>query len=45
MEFNSIEVARRKIIKLIDLFSGCGGLDLEQSTTWKRATLRVSTLR
>lgn len=53
MEFNCIEVVRRKIIKLIDLFSGCegldfdlfsgcGGLDLEQSTTWKRATLRVA---
>lgn len=40
--FNSIAVERRSSIKVIDLFTGCGGLTKEQVSTWKYGTIRVA---
>ena len=40
--FNSIAVERRSSIKVIDLFTGCGGLTMEQESTWKYGTIRVA---
>lgn len=40
--FNSIAVERRSSIKVIDLFTGCGGLTKEQKSTWKYGTIRVA---
>ena len=39
---NSIAVERRSNYKVIDLFTGCGGLSETMEHTWKYATIRVA---
>lgn len=42
MFFNSIAVERRSNIKVIELFSGCGGMSPINERAWKHATIRVT---
>lgn len=40
--FNSLAIERRNPVKVIDLFTGCGGLSEALESTWKHATIHVT---